>query len=77
VIWLVVFLLTALVVLTVGIVSGLLMSIKNVRRASTSSQESLRRTVEQAEWQLSQMTRAAFEAMTAAARQASRSNRRE
>lgn len=75
--WLVASLLTALVLLGVGVVSRLLMSTKNVRRTSTSSQEALRRTVEQAEWQLNQMTRAAFEAMTAAARQASRSSRRE
>lgn len=70
-------LITALFLLGVGVATGLLMSTRNVRQVSTNTQAALRRTVEQAEWRLNQMTRAAFEAMTAAARQDARTGWRE
>lgn len=72
-----IWLLSVACLLGIGILVGLLLGTQNVRRTSLSSQESLKQTVEQAEWQLNQMTRAAFEAMTKAARQQSRSGWRE
>ncbi len=70
-------LLASLLLLGVGAFTGVTMSTRSVRRTTTRSQESLRQTVEQAEWQLNQLTRVAFEAMTAAARQAQRASRRD
>ncbi len=61
------------VLLLVGTASGLLLGTRAVRRTSRSSEASLHRMVDQAEWQLQQMTRASFEALSAAARQSRRS----
>ncbi len=65
-------LLAALLLLGAGIAAGLVLSTRTIRQTSLTTQEALRRTVDQAEWQMQQMTRAAFEAMTTAARQARR-----